>query len=82
MLGGLALGFVASVGAVYLVTGDPGMTAVFGFGVMLMLAGVFAFDGWRSAPGEIEVTAPDWSVTVAAIEGEAQGAGSAVTVHG
>ena len=80
MLGGLALGFVASVGAVYLVTGDPGMTAVFGFGVMLMLAGVFAFDGWRSAPGEIEVTAPDWSVTVAAIEGEAQGAGTAVAI--
>ena len=80
MLGGLALGFVVSVGAVYLVTGDPAMTAVFGFGVMLMLAGVFAFDGWRSAPGEIEVTAPDWSVTVAAIEGEAQGAGTAVAI--
>ncbi len=80
MLAGLALGLALSVGAIFLVTGDSAMTAVFGLGLMVLLAGNFAFEGMRSTPGEIEIAAPDWSVTVAAIEGEAQGSGTAIAI--
>lgn len=78
MLGGLALGLVASVGAVFLVTANLMITAIFGTALLVLLGGVFAAERMRAGPGVTEVSSPDWSVTMAAIEGE--GAASAMAV--
>jgi two-component system cell cycle sensor histidine kinase/response regulator CckA len=70
LLGGLALGLVVSVAAIFLVTGDAVLTVFFTCGVALLLAGVFAFERLRVAPVEQHSAVTDWSVTLAAIEGE------------
>lgn len=72
MLGGLAVGLALSVGAVFLVTANLVITIVFAMGLVVLLAGVFVIEGLRTAPGEVDIAAPDWSVTVAAIEGPAR----------
>ncbi len=68
--GALALGLVVSVGLVFTITSDLTLTAVFGLGTVVLLGGVFAFERARAVPIESATSAPDWSVTVAAIEGE------------
>lgn len=80
LLGGLALGIAVSVGAVFLVTNSGAVTAIFGLGVLVLLAGATAIESLRAKPSEVEIAAPDWSVTVAAIEGEAQVSGAAVAI--
>ena len=39
------------------------VTAVFALGVLCLLAGVYAFETLRAAPGDVEIAAPDWSST-------------------
>ncbi len=80
LLGGLALGFALSVGAVFLTTQSAIIAVVFGLGVLVMLAGVFVIEGMRGAPDVVEAPLHDWSVTVAAIEGEAAGLGTAIAI--
>ncbi|MDJ0978024.1 MAG: response regulator [Erythrobacter sp.] len=75
---GLLLGLALSVAAVFAVTANLTLTLVFGLGVLALLAGVYFVEGLRAAPLEVETIAPDWSVTVAALEDE--GAIDAVAV--
>ena len=80
LLGGLALALALSVGAVFAVTQNPAMAAMFGLGVIVLLGGVFALERMRAAPDDVEIAAPDWSVPVAAIDGEVAGAGAAIAI--
>ncbi len=80
VLAALGLGLVLSVGIVFLASGDAVLASVFGLALIILLGGVFAFDRAQSAPDVSMAVAPDWSVTVAAIEGEAPGAGQAIAI--
>jgi len=69
VLGGIGLGLLISLLAVFTATGDRTVTAVFGCGSVLLIAALFAFERTRATPGEADAGFADWSVTVAAIEG-------------
>ncbi|MEL6709845.1 MAG: response regulator [Pseudomonadota bacterium] len=79
ILGGLAVGLALSVGAIFFVTSDVVLTSAFGLGLVVLLTGAFLFERMRTAPAEVAIASPDWSVTVAAIESEASGAAVAIT---
>ncbi|MDY7099204.1 MAG: response regulator [Pseudomonadota bacterium] len=79
-LAGLAIGVIASAAVIFLATTDIVITAVFACTVLLLLAGVFIFDRSGDEPAETDEVAPDWSVTVAAIEGEVEGSGTAIAI--
>ncbi len=80
VLGGLGLGLLLSTGIVFMASGDGVLTAVFGLALMVLLGGIFVFDRVQSTPDEAVVAAPDWSVTVAAIEGDTPGSGQAIAI--
>ena len=79
-LGGLALGMIASVAAVYLATTSTQITLVFGLGLTVLLVGMLVLERVRTEPAPAEEASPDWSVTVAAIEGEGAGQKTAVAI--
>jgi len=79
ILGGLAVGMAVSVGAIFLVTSDLVITTIFGLGLLVLLCGAFILEGLRAKPNDVEISSADWSVTVAAIEGEAAGTAIAIT---
>ncbi|MEO0872034.1 MAG: PAS domain-containing protein, partial [Pseudomonadota bacterium] len=80
-LGAVGLGLVISVGAVFAVTSNSVLTAVFGLALLVLLGAVIAFERTRVAPDEVLMMAsPDWSVTLAAIEGEAASSAVAVAI--
>ncbi len=68
MLAGVAVALLLSAAAVFLVTADWGITAAYAAGLCVLLMGVFVFDQLSAKAAVTEIAAPDWSVTVAAIE--------------
>lgn len=79
-LGGLGMGMLVSAGILYLVTANLVLTAVFALALLVLLAGVFVFERSQTEAGTHVLAAPDWSVTVAAIEGEVQAGGVAIAI--
>ena len=65
---GLVLAFVISTAILWLASGSAVLAAVYGGGVLALIAAVFAFGRLQTAPASDELAPPDWSVTVAAIE--------------
>ncbi|MEM1194848.1 MAG: response regulator [Pseudomonadota bacterium] len=69
-----------SVGLIFTITSNLIVTAVFGSGVVTLLAGVWAFERVSVDPDRAVEPASDWSVTVAAIEGEGAANGVALAI--
>ncbi|MFA7594977.1 MAG: response regulator [Novosphingobium sp.] len=67
---------LASLVLLWLVTGQPLVVAAYGGGLLSLAALVAVLSHRRSAPLSQEFPLPDWSVTVAAIEGD----GAAVVI--
>ncbi|WP_152435821.1 response regulator [Erythrobacter sp. THAF29] len=80
LLGTLGGALVLSALLVFAATSDLLITLTFALGVAVLLAGVFAFDRIRTEPEEAAIAAPDWSVTVAAIEDQHGAAGDPVAI--
>jgi two-component system cell cycle sensor histidine kinase/response regulator CckA len=68
----IALAVLASAGALWLVTGQPVVAAAFTGGVMVVALLVRLGFALRPEPELPEFASPDWSVTHAAIESDAQ----------
>lgn len=79
LIGGLVLGLIISVAVVFLVTSNILPALAFGLGILLLLAGLFVVDRLRAEPTIVLDPSPDWSVTVAAIEGGEGGVAVAIT---
>ncbi len=80
VLGGLGMGLFLSIAIVFMASGNGVLTAIFALALLVLLGGVFAFYRVQSASGETVATVPDWSVTVAAIEGDTPGTGQAIAI--
>ncbi len=68
MLAGVAGALVLSAGVVFFATSELALTAAYAAGLVVLLVGVFVFNRMGVEPVAAELAAPDWSVTVAAIE--------------
>ena len=68
LLGALAAGLVASAAILYFATGSGLVALAFVLAAGVLLGGVLLLDRMRVAPAGELAAAPDWSVTVAAIE--------------
>ncbi len=68
LLGGLAAGLVASAGILWFATGSGLVALAFVLAAGVLLGGVLLLDRMGARPGLEAAAAPDWSVTVAAIE--------------
>ncbi|MEO0608173.1 MAG: hybrid sensor histidine kinase/response regulator, partial [Pseudomonadota bacterium] len=79
-LGAVGLGLLVSAGLVFVVTSNVVLTLVYGLALVVLLGAVFAFERTRAGTGEVVVASPDWSVTLAAIEGEAASGAVAVAI--
>ncbi|AWW75077.1 hybrid sensor histidine kinase/response regulator [Erythrobacter sp. KY5] len=64
----MGAGLFLSALAVFLVSGDWVVGTAYAAGLIVLLAAAFAFERYSSEPSKTEISAPDWSVTVAAIE--------------
>ncbi|MEO1048483.1 MAG: response regulator [Pseudomonadota bacterium] len=69
LVGALGLALAISVTAVYLVTASAVLSAVFALGLAVLLLGFYFLQGSGSPSFEVDGSVPDWSVTLAAIEG-------------
>ena len=68
LLIGLFTAILASVGALWFATQSPVTTVVFAGGLVAILIAIFALARMRAAPIAQDVSPPDWSVTIAALE--------------
>jgi two-component system cell cycle sensor histidine kinase/response regulator CckA len=68
LLAGLGAGLVASAAVLFFATGSGIVALAFVLAAGVLLGGVLLLDRMRDAPFVGEIAAPDWSVTVAAIE--------------
>jgi two-component system cell cycle sensor histidine kinase/response regulator CckA len=68
LLSGLALAFVVSVGALWLISEQLLPTLAFAAGLVVLITAGYALSRFPSEAESDGFTAPDWSVTVAAIE--------------
>lgn len=68
LLGGLAAALVASAGILWFATGSGVIALAFILATSVLLGGVVLLDRLRLTPVADAPSAPDWSVTVAAIE--------------
>ena len=62
------LALLASAAIMWFITEEIVLVAAFALGLIVILAGVFAFQRMQVAPATQELAAPDWSITVAAME--------------
>jgi two-component system cell cycle sensor histidine kinase/response regulator CckA len=72
----VAAAMVVSTAIIFLTTSSPVAAAVYGCALAVLLLGAFAFERMQARPAEAELSPPDWSVTVAAIEDR----GSAIAI--
>ncbi|MEO1489770.1 MAG: ATP-binding protein, partial [Pseudomonadota bacterium] len=75
----LGLGLLTSVAIVFMASANLIVTAVFGLGSTVLLLGMFLFERVQTSGSVSEIAAPDWSVTVAAID-DADETGPAVAI--
>ena len=68
LLGALGAALFVSALLLFAVTSNWLLTFVFALGLGVLLLGIISFERMRSEPLETMLAAPDWSVTVAAIE--------------
>ncbi|MFL0356287.1 response regulator [Erythrobacter sp. GH1-10] len=80
MLGALTLALLVSALVLFAVTSDLVLVLAYVLGLGVLLAGIFAFDRLRSVPDDVGIAAPDWSVTVAAIESPGGTGGEPVAI--
>ena len=66
---GIGAAMVVSALIIFVTTSDAVVTAAYTAGLAALMLGVFLFERWQARPAEAEHAVPDWSVTVAAIEG-------------
>ena len=67
-IGFVGLALIISAAILWFVTGELVLVTAFLLGLIVILSGIFAFQRMQSVPAEQELAAPDWSVTVAAME--------------
>ena len=75
LLAGVGVALVLSAAVVMLATSNWVLTAAYFAGLVVLLIGALAFERMGNAPAASELAAPDWSVTVAAIEMQGRKAG-------
>ena len=80
LLAGVGAALVLSAAVLFLATFDWVLTAAYFAGLVVLLLGALAFERMGRRPETSELAAPDWSVTVAAIEGSANGTGEAIAI--
>ena len=80
LLAGVGVALVLSAAVLFLATFDWVLTAAYFAGLVVLLLGALAFERMGRRPEASELAAPDWSVTVAAIEGSAKGTGEAIAI--
>ncbi len=68
LLGGLAAALIASAALLWLATGQLLPTIAFAAGLLVLVGAIFVFSRMPAKAEEDGFAAPDWSVTVAAIE--------------
>lgn len=68
LLGGLVLAFITSTAALWLITGQIEPTLAFAAGLIVLVTAGYTLSRLPSEAESDGFTAPDWSVTVAAIE--------------
>lgn len=68
MLGLVGAALALSGVVVFVTTSNWIATVAFAVGVLVLLAGAYALERMRGQPTQTAIAAPDWSVTVAAIE--------------
>ncbi|MEL6877356.1 MAG: response regulator, partial [Pseudomonadota bacterium] len=68
MMAGLVAALGASAVLLWLATREPALVLSYTLGMAVLLVGVFAFDRARTQPTALVESAPDWTVTIAAIE--------------
>ena len=73
MLGGLALVVLLCAALLWWISDTPLLAAIFVGGIACLLGGTYVLQKSRPAPVAAEFAAPDWSVTVAAIERPGEG---------
>ncbi|MEO0643327.1 MAG: response regulator [Pseudomonadota bacterium] len=74
------MGLLVSVLVVYVATTNLVVTVVFACATALLLGAIYAFDRSNAEPAETAALAQDWSVTLAAIEGDGRARGVAVAI--
>ncbi len=67
-LGMVAIALLASAAILWFVSGEIVLVLAFLLGLIVILAGIFAFQRAQTAPASTDFAEPDWSVTVAAME--------------
>ncbi len=79
LYGGLGAALAASAAVLYFATSDWVLVAAFVLGLCVLLGGIFVFDRHSAEPEADDSIAADWSVTLAAIEAQAEN-GEAVAI--
>ena len=68
----LVAGLVGALGLsallLWVATREPALVLSYAFGLVVLLIGAFAFERMRAEPSTLVEAAPDWTVTIAAIE--------------
>lgn len=79
LLAGVGVALLLSAAVLFLATYDWVLTAAYFAGLVVLLIGALSFERLVTKPAATEMAAPDWSVTVAAIESEGEG-GEAIAI--
>ncbi|MEP2736130.1 MAG: response regulator [Erythrobacter sp.] len=64
----VVLALIASAAILWFITEEIVLVLAFALGLIVILAGIFAFQRMQVAPATRELAEPDWSITVAAME--------------
>jgi len=67
-IGVVVLALVASLAILWFVSGELVLVVSFALGLIVILAGIFAFQRNQGVPSEAQLAQPDWTVTVSAME--------------
>ncbi|MEM6907109.1 MAG: response regulator [Pseudomonadota bacterium] len=76
----LVAAFIVSAGILYWATGALVLVLTFVLGLSVIVTGVILFERMQSPSLEFELAAPDWSVTLAALDGPGGHRGEAVAI--
>ncbi|MEM6267064.1 MAG: ATP-binding protein, partial [Pseudomonadota bacterium] len=76
----LLAAFIVSAGILYWATGALVLVLTFVLGLSVIVTGVILFERMQSPSLEFELAAPDWSVTLAALDGPGGHRGEAVAI--
>ncbi|MHA7818648.1 MAG: response regulator [Erythrobacter sp.] len=80
LLAGVGVALVLSAAVLFLATFDWVLSAAYFAGLVVLLLGALAFERMGTKPAATDLAAPDWSVTVAAIDLQHGGEGEAIAI--